>query len=690
MTADSRQGSHLSGSRSESSPQRAESLWPRTWWLSVAVLGGVALVLRLFMLDEFLRENVIAERPWSDGEVYWEMAGRMAAGEWVGRTPFLSAPLYPYLLGVVRACGGGLTAVYMLQIGLHIATALLLAWTTRLRFGNLSGVLAAGLYLLLTEPAVSSMRVMANTLQVFLVVVVWWRWAAATRHDLPRWRDVVLVGALLGVLALAYPPGLALVPVYAIWVWIQAGRRGAAVARALAGFAAAVLALAPATLHNLLLHGEFVPITAHSGITLRQGNGPTSSGIGDVIPGISLRRDRMHADAARVFAETYGRQGSWREIDRHFRREAISFWLENPGAALRLWAQKLYLYVAARNYDEIMPSVIERELGIGTRALLAPLAVPWLIGAGLVGLLGALRRPVRLAPEWLLCLLPLATVLLFFYAPRYRLPSVPLLCALAAYALTHVRRLGVPAWLVVAGIAIPVPLYWVNRSSVVDSPAFVRTSYVRAQSEALSFAADRRAQARQFEQAEQHYRAAIELWAENPLPHRGLGRLYLAQDRLEEAVGALREAVRLRPRSTPLYFDLYNALQLQGQYADAATALRQATRISPKAERAHLALAWLRATCPAEDVRDGEQAVRAAEEALRLIGTPQSDALDVLAAAYAEAGRFSDAAEVGSRAAALARREGRAASDVAEIEQRVRHYREREPCRAPPRALRPK
>ena len=590
----------------------SESQPIRGFWLALAALCGLALLLRLAILDEFLRENVIAESPWSDGEVYWNMAGRMADGHWLGQTPFLSAPLYQYLLGLIRTLGGGLLSVYILQIGMHVGTGVLLGWTTRLRFGAAAGLLAAGLFLVLTEPAVSSTRIMANTLQLLLVVALWWRWALAAQRDVLRWPDVVVVGALVGLLALAYPPAILLVPVYGLWTWARAGWRRAAVLKALVGIAAAILLISPATLHNLVLHGEFIPITAHSGITLRQGNGPTAAGIGVNIPGVSVRRDKMHTDAARVFRNTYGREGTWREIDGHFRREALDYWSKHPRDTLVLLARKLYLYLNARNYDEIMPTVTERELGIGGRAILAPLAVPWLFGAALVGLIAVLRRPLRFAPEWMLGLLPLAVVLLFFYVPRYRLPAVPLMCGLAAYALTHCRGFRAPTALSIALFLLPAALYVVNLKlvtvvTVIDSPDYVRTYFTRALAEAEVMAGDQRTATQRYSEAEQRYHAAIELWDESFLAHQQLGILHAHRHRLDDAVRELSEAVRLNPEYAPLHVHLYNVLRIQKRYAEAAAALRSVTRLAPRMERAHLALAWLLATCPDDQARDGRQ-----------------------------------------------------------------------------------
>ena len=53
--------------------------------------------------------------------------------------------------------------------------------------------------------------------------------------------------------------------------------------------------------------------------------------------------------------------------------------------------------------------------------------------------------------------------------------------------------------------------------------------------------------------------------------------------------------------------------------------------------------AWRLATCPAEQVRDGKRAVEAGKRACELTDYKSGDQLENLAAAYAEAGDFTEA-----------------------------------------------
>jgi len=479
-----------------------------------------------------------------------------------------------------------------------------------------------------------------------------------------------------------------LVPLYGLSAWCWGKWRRSAVGKAAVGIVVALLVISPATLHNLLIHGELIPITAHSGITLRQGNSPDARGNIAPIPGISPQRTRMHEDAARQFQRIHGRPGSWREIDRHFRREAIDYWLENPLSTLKLFARKLYFYLTVRNYDDIMSTAIEREAGFADRASLAPLATPWLMGAALVGLIATLRRPARYAPEWILALLPLVVVLLFFYTPRYRLPAVPLLCALSAYAVTHCRRFRVPTVAVIAVFLLPLPLYVRNAVTGIDSPDRIRSHFFQELSEAQVQAGDRRAAANAYGRAERRYRSALELWQGNFLARERLGMVYLRQRRVADAIREFSEAIRLNPNGLSPRLRLYNALCAQGRYAEAAKSLRQVTRLSPQNVEAHLALAWLLATCPDEQVRDGNEALRHVQTARRLTHPERHDVLDVSAAAYAELGQFEQAQEVASAAVDRARQRG-LWKPAEEISQRLAAYRNGRPWRARPAPLGP-
>ena len=90
-------------------------------------------------------------------------------------------------------------------------------------------------------------------------------------------------------------------------------------------------------------------------------------------------------------------------------------------------------------------------------------------------------------------------------------------------------------------------------------------------------------------------------------------------------------------------------------------------------------LAWLRATCPDEKYRNGQQAVEYATKVCELTAWKQPWYFDTLAAAYAEAGDFDKAVEWQKKGMDLA-----PADQKADYESRLKLYQEKKPYRELP------
>ena len=79
-------------------------------------------------------------------------------------------------------------------------------------------------------------------------------------------------------------------------------------------------------------------------------------------------------------------------------------------------------------------------------------------------------------------------------------------------------------------------------------------------------------------------------------------------------------------------------------------------QLKPDDLDAQMNLAWLRATCAEASLRNGDAAIEHAQRAMQLCGGQRPDALDTLAAAYAEGGRFPEALAAARKALELAER----------------------------------
>jgi Zn-dependent protease/Tfp pilus assembly protein PilF len=111
----------------------------------------------------------------------------------------------------------------------------------------------------------------------------------------------------------------------------------------------------------------------------------------------------------------------------------------------------------------------------------------------------------------------------------------------------------------------------------------------------------------------------------------------------EAAVKDYDEAIRLFPKGVPFHVNRGLSLAHLGRYAQAEEDYFHALDLDPRQTTALNNLAWLRATCPDPDFRDGPQAIEWAEQACRLSRWKVPSHLGTLAAAYAEAGDFAEA-----------------------------------------------
>ena len=580
------------------------------------IILSLAAVLRTVSVVQYIRDSPLARCPLIDASVYWDWAGDIAAGKSAQAVPFFSAPLYPYLLGVLRAVGGSLPAVYVLQTLADLLTGALLAWVCRRRFGAGVGLLAAVLFFLLQEPASFALRVLGSSLHMLLVTVTWAVLVRAQGRPAVGW--LVLVGLAAGVLCLAYTPALALVALIPAWLFLQSQRRAADLLRAVLPVALATLVIAPAGVHNWRASHEFFLIQSAAGITLRQGNHADSRGVYTPIPGISTRRDRMHLDAARIYRTATGKEPTWGAVDRYFRDQVLRDWRANPLWAAKLAASKLYRFVGARNYGDIYQPSAEIATGLHRWLLLAPLQVPWLIGPALLGLVLMLRRPVYHAPEWMLFLLPLVVTAVFFYSPRYRIPAVPIIVVAAPWALHRgLRWRAQPRMAVAVGGAVlgGVLLSPLNRAMGLDlldptnalfntAAALQREGRIEAAVEAQRAGlklkptdtaaritlADWLTASGRYGEARAELTSVLQVAPESFEAQHSLGLIAAQSGDLNEARARLWQAVQRDPRSVKALHDLAVVVFQQGRPDEAAEYLRQALSLDPTDQQVRAAL----------------------------------------------------------------------------------------------------
>jgi tetratricopeptide (TPR) repeat protein/mono/diheme cytochrome c family protein len=149
----------------------------------------------------------------------------------------------------------------------------------------------------------------------------------------------------------------------------------------------------------------------------------------------------------------------------------------------------------------------------------------------------------------------------------------------------------------------------------------------------------------QLDEAISMYRQALERSPDDVETHSALGVALAELGRPDDAISEFLLVLEGRPDDQGAHYNLAVVLVSQRRTADALGHFRQALQIRPDWPAPLSGLAWVLATYPDSRVRDPLEAVSLAERAAELTGRREIHPLDVLAAAYAAAGRFRQAVE---------------------------------------------
>jgi tetratricopeptide (TPR) repeat protein len=168
---------------------------------------------------------------------------------------------------------------------------------------------------------------------------------------------------------------------------------------------------------------------------------------------------------------------------------------------------------------------------------------------------------------------------------------------------------------------------------------------------------------------------------------KNLASVYHSGGDSGRARAVCRQVLEINPDDVQARWLLGILSRNQRKDQEAVTHWREVLRLQPDQVPVLVQTAWVLATSPDVSVRDGSEAVKLAARAIQLSGGESAGSLDVLAAAYAESGRFAEAVETAKRALAIV--SGGEKALAAALRERIRCYeagsafRESEPGSAP-------
>jgi tetratricopeptide (TPR) repeat protein len=184
-----------------------------------------------------------------------------------------------------------------------------------------------------------------------------------------------------------------------------------------------------------------------------------------------------------------------------------------------------------------------------------------------------------------------------------------------------------------------------------------------------------------FDEAIPHLEKALAAAPASPELHYNLANLLAARGRFQEAVVHFEKVLEIAPGYAQARFEMGNALySIPGRTAEALAQWNSLLRAQPANLIVvnRIARAWATSTDAA--VRNGSEAVKLAERAVRLSDGREPAFLDTLAAAYAEVGRFPDALRTARQALELSQRKNDARLTEA-LSARITLYQANRPFR---------
>ena len=535
---------------------------------------------------------------------YW--ATGLATGEWapspghddprVQATPFFRPPGYPYFLSVIyRIAGPSIPAATLVQTLLGMIAVVLALLLVRPLLGRAVGLTVAAGMSWYWALIYFEQELLDSTLLVVLGLLL----LLSLRGWIGRvtWRRAIVSGIVLGCFALTRPNVLLVGPAIVGWAWWLCRRRGAegTLAAALIGFPLAVaMTVAPATIRNYVVAGEFVLISSNGGVNLHIGNNEETDCVWPAIPELQEITGQTgwtcfdQPKIVRGVSRLVGRPMSHSEVSGYFAAKAMRFIVQNPLRVLALTGKKALLFWGPAEISNNKEIAIQRADSVVLSASVPFAAVLALAITGVaIGVLSP-RRPGDSTSEVaarrrgemgailvLFVVVYFASFLPFFAAARYRAPLLPYLFMPAAYALC---RIGAWAWVgqwrfVGAGLAGAAAILFVASINIFGYEPN-ESSHHQARGAAYS-------RLREWDRASAEYRLAIEVMPGRRDSKRSLANTLFRGGHLAEAARELEWLLVAEPDEPEVHNLFAAVLADQNRPEQAIAHYVEALRLSP-------------------------------------------------------------------------------------------------------------
>ena len=531
-----------------------------------SLIFGAAFLIRLFYVLQ-LRTSPYFYFPILDPLAYHDWALNIARGDWMGQYVFRQAPLYPYILAVLyRVIGPDLMAVRLLQIAMGSLSCVLIYRVGAACLGKRTGITAGVLSCFYVPFIFYEGMVIKTSLGIFLNLLLVLLLLSCRARS--RYWNFLGAGILLGLSALVRENVLILAPVLALWLAVTA-RKSGLVALFLAGV---IIVIAPVTLRNYIVGGEFVPIACNFGFTLYSGNNPGADGTQQPPEAVRRTPEFEYPDYKLLAERAVGRSLGPTEVSRFWAGRAQEFAGRYPLIALKLLLRKLALfwnsYEIADNHNLYFFKTRHSALQI------IPLGFGVIGPLCLLGMALSVRRWRRCLVLYLFIFSYMISVVAFYVSARFRLPAVPYLIIFASAGLTSIYDLIMrKRW---GGLSLALLLLaplWVLMNMEIFTPIEFDAEYYN-----LGETCNK---AGLVEEALATYKKAVETNPSHAAAYNNMGTLYDSIGREKEAISSFRMAVKINPGYSLAHYNLALALLKSGEESLAEKEIALAIKTDP-------------------------------------------------------------------------------------------------------------
>ncbi|MGH7783607.1 MAG: tetratricopeptide repeat protein, partial [Candidatus Binatia bacterium] len=377
-----------------------------------------------------------------------------------------------------------------------------------------------------------------------------------------------------------------LVLIVPLWIAFSAPEQALLVRARGAGLflAGVMLVLMPVGLRNLGVGGEFKLTTSQLGANFFIGNNPSADGTYGSVRKIIGEPHLEGADARRLAERASGRTLNAGEVSNYWLRKSWNYISAQPMDWLRLLGRKWLLVWNSREIEDSDDfyiyqrwSWLLRVFGsIDHFGVIVPLAA--------AGIFLTIKQWRRLWLFYAMIVSLALSVAVFYVFGRYRFPLAPLLAVFAGAGLTELfvifkRR----TWQLLPVLTVVLFLSAV----VVNWPILKITGPGPGGYNNLSNAYDKQGKVNEAIGAA---RQAIETDPAYGVAHYNLGNLYASQGRFDLAQKHFEEALRIYPNYADLRSNLGQLLAEKGDLQAGMQQFRKAIELNPSISRAHLNL----------------------------------------------------------------------------------------------------